>query len=388
MGLPSEERQIVASAGEQIPLPASGAKKELQGFETSRGDVKYLSFVRPVRFRDVVAGYLQINFDLSRLEESRRRSVQDITVSTGAVVLLGILASIILGKRLTRPIFSLIKASRDIGEGRYHCDFPPRRDEIGQLMVSISQMAEGLKRKEQMEKAFIRYMSPHVAGEVLSKLGQLRLGCSFVNASVLFADVVGFTSLSEGMDPQEVSELLNDYFSQITEAATVFEGHIDKFIGDCAMMVFGLPPGKEHHSYNALAAALLLRELVAQFSARRRQKGLTSVQFRIGVNTGDMVAGNLGSSERMEYTVIGDTVNLASRLSHAGGPGQIIITEDMCNLSELQGRVEAVRHDTLKLRGKTEPVTIYRVEGLRKLSAEAIADMARHIIEQREGQRA
>ena len=167
------------------------------------------------------------------------------------MVLLGLIASLILGKRLTRPIFTLIEASRNIGEGRYDCDFPQRSDEIGRLMTSLSQMAAGLKRKEQVENAFIRYMSPNVAGEVLSKLGQLRLGGSFVNASVVFADIVGFTSLSEKIEPQEVSALLNDYFGLITEAATVFEGHIDKFIGDCAMVVFGLPPGKEHHSYCA-----------------------------------------------------------------------------------------------------------------------------------------
>lgn len=384
----SDELKGVAMSGEQIPLPALEPGGELQRFETTVNKVRYLSLVRPIQFRDVVAGYLQLNFDLSRLEQAIHRSIRDIVITTAVMILLGLVAAFILGKRLTRPIFTLIQASQQIGEGRYDITLPKRSDEIGQLMESLNRMAAGLKRKEEVENAFIRYMSPNVAGEVLGKLGQLRLGGSFVNASVLFADIVGFTSLSEGMTPQAVSELLNDYFSRIAESATAFGGHVDKYIGDCAMMVFGLPPGKEHHSYSALAAALLLREVVAQLGEQRSRLGLTTVQFRIGVNAGDMVAGNLGSSERMEYTVIGDSVNLASRLSHASEPNQIIVTEEMLNIPELAGRVEAIRHCSIKLRGKAEEVTLYRVEGLKDLSSEMIAAMATRLIEKREKQQA
>jgi adenylate cyclase len=160
-----------------------------------------------------------------------------------------------------------------------------------------------------------------------------------------------------------VSNLLNDYFTLIAEAANRLNGHVDKYMGDCAMLVFGVPETEDNrdHCFDAVACAVLIHRVVDALNAQRRRRNLVTLQFRIGVNSGSMLAGNMGSAERMEYTVVGDSVNLASRLSSAAGPGEVIIGEELNAGLEGAGRIVSETQGTIRLRGKKEPVTIYRV---------------------------
>jgi adenylate cyclase len=185
-----------------------------------------------------------------------------------------------------------------------------------------------------------------------------------VEASVLFADIVGFTSMSENMEPQKVSELLNLYFSNIAEAVRFCRGHIDKYMGDCAMIVFGVPEEYEEHPFNAVACSWMIMQMVDVMNRQRIRNGEPAVEFRIGVNSGTMLAGNMGSADRMEYTVVGDAVNLASRLSHAGEPGQVVLTEEMRR----------------KLRGRKEPVSLYTVMEIEDAFREEIMQEIRKIL--------
>lgn len=130
------------------------------------------------------------------------------------------------------------------------------------------------------------------------------------------------------------------------------------------MIVFGVPEEYKEHSFYSLACAWMILELVRQMNEQRQRKGLAPVEFRIGVNSGTMLAGNMGSTERMEYTVVGDAVNLASRLSHAGEPGQIIVTEEMLGAEELVDRIVTTHRGKIKLRGKSEPVSIFHIRDI------------------------
>lgn len=326
-----------------------------------------IPFVTPVSFQDVIAGYALLHFDRSLLTRARKDAIKAITAATLLMVLIGIVVSVVLAKRVTKPIHKLIDASRAISAGRYDFRFRERRnDELGSLMESINSMTEGLLRKEQVEQTFSRYVSPKVAREVLNNLEQVKLGGQHVDATVLFADIVGFTSLSENMPPEEVSSLLNEYFTHIDRAAHACQGYVDKYMGDCVMLVFGIPEAEPEHAYHAISCAVLIRKVVAELNRRRRERGQVSVQFRIGINSGMMLAGNMGSSERMEYTVVGDSVNLASRLASVAGPDQVIVSETMCEQAGLRGRIIAKFHDTIRLRGKKEPVGTYRVLDVEK----------------------
>jgi adenylate cyclase len=323
-----------------------------------------MSFVTPVVFRDVRVGFSLVTFDRSVLVDAQRRTVHAVAGATVILVLLGVMVSIMLGKRLTRPIHALMDASRAISAGNYNIRFSERRnDELGSLMEAMNTMSEGLLHKEHVELAFSRYLSPNIARKVLDDVEQVKLGGQRVIGSVLFADIVGFTSISEGLSPEAVSSLLNDYFTLIAEAAIRLNGHVDKYMGDCAMLVFGVPETDENrdHCFDAVACAVLIHRVVDALNAQRRRRNRVTLQFRIGVNSGSMLAGNMGSAERMEYTVVGDSVNLASRLSSAAGPGEVIIGEDLNAGLEAAGRIVSETQGTIRLRGKKDPVTIYRV---------------------------
>jgi len=285
-----------------------------------------------------------------------------------------------LGKRLTRPIHQLINAGRAISAGDYHVRLnEQRKDELGSLMQSMNEMTEGLLRKEQVEQTFSRYVSPQVAKAVLSNMNQVRLGGQHVEASVLFADIVGFTQLSEELHPEQVNSLLNEYFSIIAQAAHCYGGHIDKYMGDCAMLVFGVPENDPEHSFNAAACAITIQELIKIVNKQRADQGLTQVRFSIGINSGMMLAGNMGAAERMDYTVVGDAVNTASRLAAAADAGDVLISDELSQLLQSQGIISA-RFKTLALKGKKVPLVTYRVLGVAENQQAMIDDALSAIV--------
>lgn len=363
----NHERALVAKTGAVPQLTAQSLNNEhrsIQRWGTER-DEALISYISPIKFRDIVVGYALLTFDHSVMNQAKEDTIT-MVVSTILMMLLAVTAaSLYLGKRLTRPIHQMVQASRAFSEGKFDYRITEKRDdELGVLIQSLNLMGEGLLRKEQVEKIFSRYVSPQVAQQAISDLESvqdLKLGGRHVEASVLFADIVGFTSLSENMSPEKVSALLNLYFSHIAKAVHFCGGHIDKYMGDCAMIVFGVPEESEDHSFKAMACAWMLLELIREMNHRRQKRQQTVLEFRIGVNSGMMLAGNMGSTERMEYTVVGDSVNLASRLSHAGNPGEAIITEQMLRGKKIETRVATARHGKIQLRGKKDPVSIYQI---------------------------
>lgn len=325
------------------------------------------SVITPVRFQDHIVGYALLTFDRQLLDSSRKLTVTTVTAATLFMVLIGIIVAIYVGKRLVRPIHQLIDGSIEISSGNYLFRFNERRnDEIGQLMSSLNTMSDGLLRKEQVEQAFSRYVSPKVASELLTDLDQISLGGKHVEATVMFADIAGFTQLSEKLTPQEVNSLLNEYFTLIDNAAHYYQGHVDKYMGDCAMLLFGVPEEDEQHCFHALSCALLIQRLIDDLNRRRSQQGLPPVEFRIGINSGTMLAGNMGSIQRMEYTVVGDAVNLASRLSSVAAGGEIIVCKTVHENVHLAELFITREYNTISLRGMSEPVATYQILDLKE----------------------
>lgn len=335
---------------------------EEEGLEEPRN---LTSFVTPVIFQEVTVGYALLTLDRGYMDGAESQTIRAVGGATFALICIGIGASVFLGRRLTRPIHQLMAVSRAITEGDYQVRFDERRnDELGALMQSMNTMTEGLLRKEQVEQTFSRYVSPKVAKEVLAHIESIELGGRRVDASVLFADIVGFTSMSENMRPEEVSALLNDYFSYIAEAALAFNGYVDKYIGDCAMLVFGVPAEDEEHTFHAVACGIVIERIIRRLNAEREAVHLPPVEFRVGINSGPMLAGNMGSRDRMEYTVVGDAVNLASRLASAGEPGQVVVSGEVHYDPRLVGRVQSRKLGTIRLRGKKLPVATYQITDL------------------------
>jgi len=335
--------------------------------KSPRGEISAISFISPIKLQNIIVGHAMVTFNHDILDSAISNMVQFIIIATLFMILLGIVLSYILGRRLTRPLFHLIEASREIGLGNYSYRVPERRnDEIGYLMSSFNQMAQGLFQKEQVEEAFSRHVSPTIAKEIIANMDEHTVATKNVHASVLFVDIVGYTSMSEAMPPEAVAQMLNEFYTSICKISKPYKGTIDKFMGDCAMVVFGIPEEDENHVFNSVACALCFQMLMKQQNRIRQKQGKQAIHFRIGVNTGDMIAGNMGSSDRIQYTVVGDSVNLASRLCAVAPSDNIIITDDTYNLAGLRNKINALNHERMRIRGISNPVNTYLVQDLQE----------------------
>jgi len=368
-GLYSEGGKALTLAGITPPryLTERSLKNQLrvqwQLSSGNHGAEKYTSFIAPAIFKDVTIGYGLITLNQSKLQQAQQHILQALVITTVVLLVLGVIISLYLGRRVTLPISNMAKTSAAIDHGDLSdAQAEQHTDEVGSLLASLNNMQEGMRQKGVLEESFSRYVSPSVAKSVIHDPHWKQLGGRYVDASVLFADIVGFTRLSEGMPPDELSALLNDYFSYISKAAYSFQGHVDKYIGDCAMLVFGAPDQDSNHRYHAISCAVVIQKLIALVNQHRQRQGLRTLRFHIGVNSGRMLAGNMGSPERMNYTVIGDTVNLASRLASVAESDQIVITQQLLDeLSEADYQPTVIPHGVLNLRGKQHPVETYRV---------------------------
>ena len=376
----SLEGEVLTQAGSMHASSLAMNKKLIDGIKSSPDDKQpthgqyitnnqqhaVITFIQPVVFQDITIGYAVASFSQAGMEISMRKSIGAITGATFMIVLLGVGMSYVLGRRITDPIDELVDASRALSKGEYNFKFKEQRqDELGHLMAAFNEMAEGMLEKSQVKDALSRYVSPGVANEILSNLNTVELGSKQVNGTVLFADIIGFTQIAESSKPQDLVNLLNQYFSLITGACQENHGIVDKYMGDGVMLVFGAPEPDEFHGFHAVTCALLIHKLIAYENKRRLHNGDAAIQFRIGLNAGSMLAGNMGSKERMDYTVVGDTVNLASRLCDIGNGNQIVISRNLYDLPDVRGRVLAGEYQGIRLRGIKNPVSTYLVEALK-----------------------
>lgn len=216
-----------------------------------------------------------------------------------------------------------------------------------------------VEERRAIKDMFSRYLSVDVVQHLMDSPGLIELGGSGKRATVFFADIRGYTSFSEGKTPEYIVEVLNEYFSEAVEVVLGYRGFIDKFIGDCIMAAWGVPmTSEEEDARNAVACALDIQKLIENPRRRFFRGEAEHLRVGIGVNTGYLVAGNLGSSRRMNYSVIGDAVNIAARLEGVAKAGEVIITESTKDLLGASFKVEL--RDAVMVKGKAEPIRIYR----------------------------
>jgi adenylate cyclase len=234
---------------------------------------------------------------------------------------------------------------------------------IGSQMAMVIEQAslnEQIREEERMRNRLERFHSPQVIDLIL-KGGQETLDFMMepkdVTATILFADINGFTSLAERMPPREVNLILNDFFSRMTDILFKYDGTLDKYIGDGLMAVFGAPMEKEDDAERGIRAAQeMIQALAAMMAGMPGERKFT---IRIGINTGKVVAGNIGSPKRMDYTVIGDAVNTASRLESIAQPNQILIGEE--TYKRVEGKFNIRPVGPRKVKGKTVELMVYEV---------------------------
>ncbi len=230
---------------------------------------------------------------------------------------------------------------------------------IAAVAIENSQFAERVRKEALARSNFERYFTPQVAQRIASAGAGAKLGGDKREVTVLFSDIRGFTALSETMPPADMAQLLTDYFTEMVECVFRNEGTLDKFIGDAVMAQWGAPIGTPEDPDKAMIAAIEMMAELDKLNVMWKQQGRPELQIGIGLNHGDCFAGNIGSERRLEYTVIGDTVNTASRLCSVAGPGEILISEEMRKSLKTVPALAVM--PPMELKGKSQPVPVYRV---------------------------
>ena len=278
------------------------------------------------------------------------------------VICLAILIAFLFARQLVLPVKELTKAARQILLGNFRFRVTPRyRDEIGLLSDTFNKMSHGLEERENLKESFERFVNKEIAE--LSLGGGLGLGGERKECSIFFSDIRGFTAMSEKLRPEEVVEFLNEYFGAMVECVNENGGIVDKFIGDAIMAHWGAIKSTPNNAQSAIDAALDMRAALQKYNEGRGSKPKPAIRMGMGINTGSVIAGQIGSSERLDYTVIGDAVNLASRVEsltkHFGV--DLLITDHAH--AKVRGIFHTEAMHKIKVRGKSKPVTVYAVLG-------------------------
>lgn len=239
---------------------------------------------------------------------------------------------------------------------------------LNNSLLYENQLEESEKRALETEKVkeiFGKYVSSQIMDEILNSPESLELGGINRKLTILASDIRGFTKLSEMLTPQEMVAMLNDYFSVMTEIVNMNHGTVDKFIGDAMMVLFGAPLATDNDVFNSVRTALEMQDAIKIFEEKWREVRGTDWTFNIGIgiNTGEVVVGNIGSASRMEYTAIGDNVNVAFRLESIAPGGTVLITESV--FSEIKDRVNVEKMPPVTVKGREQPVQVYKLLSLK-----------------------
>ena len=333
-------------------------------FKTALQELPVGYYYAPVIFSGATAAYVIVAIDRSPFSAAFATSSQDLIVAVIAISLLSMVGAYVLSRMLSRPIYRLLEISDAAREGRVNAIGPLARksglrNEWADIFSIYEQLGNEVRNKREVEKLLQQFVATDVAEQLLEDSDQLRLNES-VEATVLFVDIVEFTRIAEPMSPNDVANMLNRYLSIFASCARIHRGTVDKFIGDAAMIVFGAPRKDSNHRLHAMACAMAIQLAARQINIKREAIGLRPVMLRIGINSGTMRAGILGSEYRKEFTVVGDSVNLASRLCNVAAPGDILLSEYTCN--ELDGQSISVENaGRISVKGKEQLVNIYRL---------------------------
>ncbi len=313
-------------------------------------------------FRSIGFGGLKV---LTEILESRAFAASKqakLRTALIAIVILcfSLMLTLFFADSITYPIGLLSSAAKSIGQG----DFKTRvqiktHDELTWLGNAFNEMAEGLEEREKVKSVFNKFHSKEIVQLLLN--GEVKLGGERKEIAILFSDIRNFTQMSEELQPEEVIEMINEYLSVMVTAIRSNHGIIDKFVGDAIIAIWGIPDSSKNDIPNSVKAALAMREALAELNAKRMAKEKPLLNIGIGIHYGPAIAGNVGSDEKMEYTVLGDSVNLASRVETLTKQLEtdILITEVMAQ--QVSDQFVLSFRGVFKVKGKSGEVGVYSV---------------------------
>ena len=375
--LAAQARELVSQIESRFASTTDLARSTLQarkaGDRAKAKELLEFTFKGQIELRELRSKLQSVTAQMAELsaqdaEKRKNRVLISSSATTLLAVVLGLGAAWIISRSMAKPLLELLSTTKKVQGGDFcaHVGKLPE-DEIGQLGASFNLMVDELRRKQDLQKAIGSYIDPRIVEKVIvpgrpeDVMGQKRL------MTVLFTDLVGFTTLGENLTAGGLVHVINRYFTLMSECVQKERGIIDKFIGDAIMAYWGPPfVAEEEQAIAACRAALAQVDALARFRAELPdlmglRKNLPEINLRIGLATGEVVVGNIGSETARSYTVMGDTVNLASRLESANTMygTRILISEETRRMVE---RGMATREvDLLAVKGKSDPVGIYEL---------------------------
>jgi len=357
---------IIRDAAEQV-LVRFGSFRAIQTarrFRMTTSDRPYLVDVAPFRDERGLSWTTMAVVDETVLERDFVENTQQALMLSLLVLLIGVLLAFGVSRRIARPIRRLAHNAHRVREGDLDVTFDEGEfsDEIGELQSAMAEMVNGLRDRDIIRDALGRYVNPELASRFIEDPESLALGGKLTTATLLMSDLRGYTTLSERLSPGEMVGLLNRYLGAMTEVIHTFGGTIIEFIGDAIFVVFGAPFSTGNDAERAVRCSIAMQQAMGEFNDVSAAEGSPQLQMGIGLNSGEVIAGNIGSERAAKYGVIGAAVNLTARIEGLTTGGQILFSEG--TRSVLDDDVDCVGPRLVRVKGVSHPLAIFELKGM------------------------
>jgi len=348
---------FVESYGEGVIPPAVHSSKQ-ESLTAVRIQVAGLWFTTTVHYGGQTMGRLNVRFSGQKWRQGLQEMRNRMLMVAGVVFLLAMLGVYSLARQMSRPLEVLATATGRVAKGDLSVSLPvTSNDEIGDVTARFNRMVIDLEHKEQVRDRFGKYLHPELVASLFEE-GERGPISQQREVTVLFADMVDFTNFSHRCSPEKVVAVINQFFELFHFVIAAFDGHVDKYIGDAVMAVFNHPFEHRNHTEQAALAALAMTQICQRLNMRRPNG--EAVAFRVGLNCGEVIVGNIGASKRLEFTLIGDAVNVASRMAGIGKENQVIAPAASFAAAR-KHNFELRELGKLKVKGIEQPIACVRV---------------------------
>ena len=379
--LVDDEGTVLAHSDDKLALDARSFKevpivaellespvrqKQIRYFDGETSEWQRASFAKNSLGLSVIA---QASEDV--ILEPARQVKRDVLRIAGIVLSVSFFFIFIFSFSLTTPIEKLVEIAESVARGNFEVRATVKtRDEVEELGNAFNHMIEGLKERDKVKNVLNKFHGSSITEDLLK--GDVGLGGSRKDVVVFFSDIRDFTKFSEGHTPEEVVEMLNEYFQIMVGIVVANHGVVDKFVGDAMMAIWGAPQTTGHDEECAVRACLQMRAELEKLNAIRVERGQTEIKIGMGLHAGPAISGTIGSTERMEYTVIGDTVNMASRVesSTKAFGSDLLVTEAL--VEKTKERFVFDYAGAAEVKGKSEPIKMYKVRGYLNENGETV----------------